>query len=241
MCLCLSVCVQSHSKSLSSILLYSDRRKDKFIMKSTVIWVLFGAIFLFGESVTAWGGLFNRFSPELLANMGYGSHGGMHPFYETDNQIEETMGDDDPCYGKPCTANEHCCSGSVCVYVDGVSGTCLFLYGRKLGELCRHDADCESGLVCDVSASSGSSVCRAPMAIAKQYAEECGTSSDCDISRGLCCQLQRRHRMALRKVCSYFKDPLTCVGTVATDMIKHEVQHTAGEKRITNAFKHNLI
>lgn len=28
-------------------------------------------------------------------------------------------GDMDPCYGKPCTANEHCCPGSVCVDVDG--------------------------------------------------------------------------------------------------------------------------
>lgn len=28
-------------------------------------------------------------------------------------------GDEEPCYGKPCTANEHCCPGSVCVDVDG--------------------------------------------------------------------------------------------------------------------------
>lgn len=64
-----------------------------------------------------------------------------------------------------------------------VTGNCLFAYGRKLGELCRRDADCESGLICDVSATSGASVCRAPMAIAKQYAEDCITSSDCDITR----------------------------------------------------------
>lgn len=62
-------------------------------------------------------------------------------------------------------------------------GNCLFAYGRKLGELCRRDADCESGLICDVSAVSGASVCRAPMAVAKQYAEDCLTSSDCDITR----------------------------------------------------------
>lgn len=37
-------------------------------------------------------------------------------------------------------------------------GNCLFAYGRKLGELCRRDADCESGLICDVSAASGASV-----------------------------------------------------------------------------------
>ena len=64
-----------------------------------------------------------------------------------------------------------------------VIGNCLFAYGRKLGELCRRDADCESGLVCDVSAVGGASVCRAPMVIAKQYAEDCATSSDCDITR----------------------------------------------------------
>lgn len=52
-----------------------------------------------------------------------------------------------------------------------------------MGELCRRDADCESGLVCDVSAAGGPNVCRAPMVVAKQYAEECSTSSDCDITR----------------------------------------------------------
>ena len=52
-----------------------------------------------------------------------------------------------------------------------------------MGELCRRDADCESGLVCDVSAAGGPNVCRAPIVVAKQYAEECSTSSDCDITR----------------------------------------------------------
>ena len=28
------------------------------------------------SSVTAWGGLFNRFNPSMLSNMGYGGHGG---------------------------------------------------------------------------------------------------------------------------------------------------------------------
>lgn len=128
------------------------------------------------------------------------------------------MTSDEECYGRRCVANEHCCPGTVCVNVDGIIGNCLFAYGRKLGELCRRDADCESGLVCDVSAV-GASVCRAPMVLAKQYAEDCNTSSDCDISRGLCCQLQRRHRQAPRKVCSYFKDPLICIGTVAADQV----------------------
>lgn len=133
--------------------------------------------------------------------------------------MEEEQTSDDECYGRRCVANEHCCPGTVCVNVDGIIGNCLFAYGRKLGELCRRDADCESGLVCDVSASSGASVCRAPMVLAKQYAEDCNTSTDCDITRGLCCQLQRRHRQQPRKVCSYFKDPLVCIGTVAADQV----------------------
>lgn len=62
-------------------------------------------------------------------------------------------------------------------------GVCLFAYGRKLGELCRRDADCEAGLVCDNVGTNGNMICRAPMAIAKQYAEECSTSNECDITR----------------------------------------------------------
>lgn len=34
------------------------------------------------------------------------------------DEIEPIL-EDEPCYGKRCTANEHCCPGSVCVDVDG--------------------------------------------------------------------------------------------------------------------------
>lgn len=34
------------------------------------------ALYFFAPSVTAWGGLFNRFSPEMLSNLGYGGRGG---------------------------------------------------------------------------------------------------------------------------------------------------------------------
>ncbi|KAF5301625.1 hypothetical protein FQA39_LY10672 [Lamprigera yunnana] len=118
--------------------------------------------------------------------------------------LEEFEGenDDEPCYGRRCTANEHCCPGSVCVDVDGVVGTCLFAYGRRAGELCRRDSDCESGLLCAESETGGSTrVCRPPVRQDKQYSETCNMSSECDISRGLCCQLQRRHRQAPRKCC----------------------------------------
>uniref|UniRef100_U5EU83 Putative prohormone-3 n=1 Tax=Corethrella appendiculata TaxID=1370023 RepID=U5EU83_9DIPT len=209
-------------------------------MKSQLLLILIGATFLC--TVNAWGGLFNRFSPEMLANMGYGSHGGAYrqqPYFQNeifeDEQPERDA--DDDCMGRFCSSNEYCCPGSVCVYVDGDHGNCLFMYGRKMGELCRRDADCESGLVCDTTSVTGASVCRPPMVIAKQYAEECITSSDCDITRGLCCQLQRRHRQTPRKVCLYFKDPLLCIGTVAADQVKHVIEHTAGEKRLTS-YKH---
>lgn len=41
---------------------------------------------------------------------------------------------------------------------------------------------------------------RPPVHQDKQYSESCHMSSECDISRGLCCQLQRRHRQLPRKV-----------------------------------------
>lgn len=106
-----------------------------------------------------------------------------------------------PCYGNLCTSNDYCCPGTVCDWDGGTySGRCVFARGRRLGELCRRDNDCESGLMCALSAGSlASSVCSVPLN-AKQYNEECQTSSDCDISRGLCCQLQRRHRQTHRKV-----------------------------------------
>ncbi|XP_044744944.1 prohormone-3 isoform X1 [Coccinella septempunctata] len=206
------------------------------------------AICLVGQQTAhAWGGLFNRFSPEMLANMGYGGHGGfIQRAGEGDEGILEEYSsdvDEEPCYGKRCTANEHCCPGSVCVDVDGVVGSCLFAYGRRVGELCRRDTDCESGLVCaEAEPGTMTRVCRPPVHQEKQYSELCNMSSECDISRGLCCQLQRRHRQAPRKVCSYFKDPLVCIGPVATDQIKNSVQHTAGEKRLTgfSSFKRPL-
>ncbi|CAH1364563.1 hypothetical protein MTP99_000932 [Tenebrio molitor] len=199
--------------------------------------ILFMACLL-GHKAHGWGGLFNRFSPEMLANMGYGGHGGfIQRTGEGDEGILEeyaSEGDEEPCYGKRCTANEHCCPGSVCVDVDGVVGSCLFAYGRRVGELCRRDSDCESGLVCaEAEPGVSTRVCRPPVHQDKQYSEPCNMSSECDISRGLCCQLQRRHRQAPRKVCSYFKDPLVCIGPVASDQIKNTIQHTAGEKRLT--------
>ncbi|XP_015604631.1 prohormone-3 [Cephus cinctus] len=193
----------------------------------------------------AWGGLFNRFSPEMLSNLGYGSHGGYlsrSPYlqrqlsggYESAYGKAAEEETEEPCYGRRCVINEHCCPGSVCVNVDGVVGTCIFPYGLKQGELCRRDNDCETGLMCADVAGGESRSCQPPVTSNKQYSEECTMSGECDIGRGLCCQLQRRHRQVPRKVCSYFKDPLVCIGPVATDQIKSIIQYTSGEKRITN-------
>ncbi|XP_067004720.2 prohormone-3 [Anabrus simplex] len=195
----------------------------------------------------AWGGLFNRFSPEMLSNLGYGGHGYgnyrtqplLQRFQSPAEVFQELQEDEEPCYGKKCTANEHCCPGSVCVDMDGIVGSCLFAYGLKQGELCRRDNDCETGLLC---AESGEGrTCQPPITNRKQYSEDCTMSSDCDISKGLCCQLQRRHRQAPRKVCSYFKDPLICIGPVAVEQVKDDIEHTAGEKRLTGKAAYNHI
>lgn len=52
-------------------------------MKSTIMWVVIGTAFLLaGTSVNAWGGIYtNRFSPEMLQNMGYG---GPHRLFQAE-------------------------------------------------------------------------------------------------------------------------------------------------------------
>ncbi|XP_046398414.1 ITG-like peptide [Ischnura elegans] len=252
-----------------------------------VLLVVLGA----AGTARAWGGLFNRFSPEVLSNLGYGGGGGggghrvsaaygagnglsfgggvfraapppqqMHPLDLFDeDDVREADADDgtEECYGRKCTSNEHCCPGSICVDMDGIVGSCLLPFGLRQGELCRRDGDCESGLLCAaedddvivgrVVSAAGSNgeqqnnrlsegvirTCQPPSRSRKLYGEDCLLSSECDVSKGLCCQLQRRHRQAPRKVCSYFKDSLTCIGAVAEERVKESVRHTAGEKRIT--------
>lgn len=43
---------------------------------------------------------------------GEGDEGILEEYTNEGDEVE-------PCYGKRCTANEHCCPGSVCVDVDG--------------------------------------------------------------------------------------------------------------------------
>lgn len=83
-------------------------------------------------------------------------------------------------------------------------GSCVFIYGRRAGELCHKDSECESGLLCGgpIGGDGGARVCQVPAIGEKQYGELCHSSSQCDIARGLCCTLQRRHRQAPRRVSS---------------------------------------
>lgn len=133
-------------------------------------------------------------------------------FPDADDSSEMT------CSGKKCTANEHCCPGAVCVDTDGLVGTCLPVYGSKQGEPCARTSDCEAGLVC-LDNNENDVIFRTCQRDTsnyhkKQYNEECSTSNECIVEKGLCCQVQRRHRQAPKKICSYFKDERSCIGQV---------------------------
>lgn len=105
-----------------------------------------------------------------------------------------------PCYGNLCTSNDYCCPGTVCDWDGRSYGRCVFARGRGLGEMCRRDADCDSGLICGLTEGSPVSICSVPLSMPKQYNEPCESSNECDMTLGLCCQLQRRHRQQHRKV-----------------------------------------
>ncbi|CAB4053970.1 Prohormone-3,ITG-like peptide [Lepeophtheirus salmonis] len=198
-------------------------------------------LFVFSSSVSAWGGLFNRFNPSLLNSFGGGGLGGygkeifnVAQKMPRDEAIKEEMELDvkDPCSGRKCTANEHCCDGNVCVDAEENMGICLPIWGKKQGEVCYRDNDCESGFVC-LDSANGFRSCQAPIPGDAKLGEDCRTSSDCNINRGLCCKLQRRARSQPKKVCTYFMDPDTCIGPVATSQVLSAIEHTAGEKRIS--------
>merc|ERR1711971_704749 len=68
------------------------------------------------------------------------------PIQELLRQEEE---DNDPCHQRKCTSNEHCCDGHVCVDTqNSVTGSCLPVFGKKEGEICYRDTDCETGFLC---------------------------------------------------------------------------------------------
>lgn len=184
----------------------------------------------------------------MLSNLGYGSSYGSKLYGVQDKArdipslVEEVLEDeadeeDDPCIGKKCTANEHCCDGDVCVDTEensnsGSYGTCLPIFGKKQGEPCYDDKECETGFMCSTG-RHGERTCESPVPGTRGLGEDCGTSSDCNIRKGLCCKLQRRAKSQPKKICTYFTDPNVCIGPVATSQVRSSMEHTAGEKRIS--------
>jgi hypothetical protein len=231
--------------------------RSKMVSGTTLVACL-AAVCLTCPSVSAWGGLFNRFNPSMLSNLGYGGQGGNYGrelfgvadknFGEVPTAIEEVLEEEaaleaakenakkvhqkeEVCSGKTCTANEHCCEGQVCVDTDETTGTCLPIWGKKQGEVCYKDNDCESGFLC--VEDSGLRSCQAPVPGEKGLGDDCSTSSDCNVHKGLCCKLHRRAKSKPKKICSYFTDPQNCIGPVAVNRVYSAMEHTAGEKRIS--------
>jgi len=213
-----------------------------YILCSTIVLVCY----LSSSKVDAWGGLFNRFNPSMLSDLGYGNGGGGYgkELYSAahsgpaSNKIEDVLDEEssagtgslDGCAGKMCTANEHCCDKHVCVDADETTGTCMPSWGKKQGEHCYNDQDCESGFLC--MGTGARRTCQSPNPGDKILGEECRTSSECNGSKGLCCKLIRRARSQPKKLCSYYVDPQNCLGPVAASPVAGSREFTAGEKRL---------
>ncbi|KFM61435.1 Prohormone-3, partial [Stegodyphus mimosarum] len=140
-----------------------------------------------------------------------------------DGEMLEALMDreEDRCFGRKCEHSEECCKGAACVDIEGASGTCLPIFRKVSYQPCKEDSECGSGLICADSGTVGPlKTCQLEERSIKKKTlhDECTTSSDCDVSKGMCCQILRRHRMAPRKLCHYFIDPMSCIGTVATHM-----------------------
>jgi len=236
-------------------LIHFYKRSDSKPEMKKAVSVL--ATFMMVASVRGWGGVFNRYNPSLLSN--YDTSGNYynmmtesrHTVKEpkvVERQIRELLedemsepGEPDPCYEKKCTSNEHCCDGTVCVdTANTVTGTCLPMFGKKEGEDCYMDSDCETGYVC-MEGYGGRRQCMEPRPGVAKFGEECRDSAECNIEKGLCCRLQRRHRMQPKKLCAYFTDPAICIGPVATHQVKNHIEHTAGEKRRSSHPDHDNL
>jgi len=160
------------------------------------------------------------------------------PIQELLRQEEE---DNDPCHQRKCTSNEHCCDGHVCVDTqNSVTGSCLPVFGKKEGEICYRDTDCETGFLC-MEGPNGRMECQPPAPGAGKFGEECRSSNECNIHLGLCCRLQRRQKMQPKKLCTYYTDPEVCIGPVASAQNKRVMQHTAGEKRMSAHPDHSYL
>jgi len=195
-------------------------------------------------SVRGWGAIFNRVNPVMIPD----EHktGSYYNLYtDSKHSVEEPkvmartmdgagnqMGtEEDPCYEKKCTSNEHCCEGSVCIDMEiKAVGTCMPLYGKKFGESCVRNSDCETGFVC-LEGESGRMMCAEQMPGVGRFGDECSNSDDCNIHLGLCCRLQRRQKMQPKKLCTYFTASDVCIGPVAHHKVRRTIEYTANEKR----------
>jgi hypothetical protein len=64
-------------------------------MKFPALWICGLVLWMGTARVDAWGGLFNRFSPEMLSNLGYGSsHGGGSSSYRPQPMFQVRHHDD---------------------------------------------------------------------------------------------------------------------------------------------------
>lgn len=204
---------------------------------------LFGCL-VAATTVSGWGAMFNRYNPSIFSNNHDTSGSYYNLMTKSEQGVEEPRileqplqellreeEDDDPCHKRKCTSNEHCCDGHVCVDThNSVTGFCLPIFGKKEGETCYRDNDCETGFLC-LEGYNSRMECQQPAPGVGKFGEECRESSDCNIQTGLCCRLQRRQKMQPKKLCTYFTDPEVCIGPVAAHQNKRIMQHTAGEKR----------
>lgn len=208
-------------------------------------WTILSSCMLFATSVRGWGALFNRYNPSLLSS--YDTSGSYYNLMTKTGQevaepkvivspIEQVLQaeaeEDDPCHKRKCTSNEHCCGEDVCVdTMEGVTGTCLPVFGKREGEGCYRDSDCETGYICTKN-YGGYKQCLLATPGAGKFGDECDTSSDCNIHVGLCCRTQRRGRGKMSRLCAYFTSEETCVGDVQKSQVRNWPKyHTAGEKR----------
>ena len=139
-------------------------------------------------------------------------------------------------------------------FTVAVTGNCLPIFGKKAGEKCYKDSDCETGYVCYDSmcsapapgvgqfgeSSSGKNILQNSahiITLVMIAGEECGDSSDCNIHLGLCCRLTRRQRMQPKKLCTYFTDADVCIGNVAS----HQVQQCSKLSVSASNLKHDKL
>merc|ERR1711890_202493 len=185
-------------------------------------------VLVVASTVRGWGAMFNRYNPSMLSS--YDTSGGYYNMLTKSEQgveeprarvveapIQELLraekdGEDDPCRQRKCTSNEHCCEGHVCVDTqNSVTGSCLPVFGKKEGEVCYRDTDCETGFLC-MEGLNGRMECQPPAPGAGKFGEECRSSNECNIPLGLCCRLQRRQKMQPKKLCTYYPTLRSALG-----------------------------